>query len=156
MGRVVALVVSLLATGCSLFTSKPPPSPPPVRDVRHDEKELLRIEEDLHVAYLRHDTKYVGQVLSEDFLAIDANGNGYDRAKQLAELTDPTACEYITPFDMRVKVYGDAAVVTGRTKAKCHAEGTDLQVSTRWTDVFIRRDRKWRWVAAQFANLPTQ
>jgi ketosteroid isomerase-like protein len=148
-----ALVASLLATGCSLFnTSKPPPAA--VHDVRHDEKELIRIEEDLHVAYLRHDAKFVGQVLSDDFLAIDASGNGYDRAKQLAELNDPTDCEYITPFDMRVKVYGDAAVVTGRTKAKCRAEGTDVHVSTRWTDVFIRRERKWRWVAAQFANLP--
>jgi ketosteroid isomerase-like protein len=155
---VAMLLASSLATGCSFFTSnnsKPPPSTP-AHDPRRDEKELLRIEEDLHVAFMRHDTKYVGQVLSEDFLAIDANGNGYDRAKQLGEFNDPTVCEYITPYDMRVKVYGDAAVVTGRTKAKCRAEGADLHVSTRWTDVFIRRDKKWKWVAAQFANLPTQ
>src|SRR5579859_407403 len=154
---VGVLVTSSAAPGCSLFASnnsKPAPAAP-VHDARRDEKELLRIEEDLHVAFMRHDAKYVGQILSEDFLAIDANGNGYDRAKQVAELNDPTVCEYITPYDMRVKVYGDAAVVTGRTKAKCRAEGADVQVSTRWTDVFIRREKKWRWVSAQFANLPT-
>jgi ketosteroid isomerase-like protein len=143
----------LALAGCSLTASKPCPTPV-VHDPRHDEKELLRIEEDLHVAYLRHDAKYVAQLLSEDFLAIDANGNGYGRGKQLAELADPMVCEYVTPFDMRVRVYGDAAVVSGRTKAKCRADGTDVQVSTRWTDVFIRREHRWHWVAAQVANLP--
>src|SRR5262245_36263098 len=98
-------------TGCS-WTSKPC-AVQPVHDARHDERELLRIEEDLHAAYLRHDAKYVGQLLSDDFLAIDASGNGYGRTKQLADLSDPTVCEYITPFEMRVRVYGDSAVVTG-------------------------------------------
>jgi ketosteroid isomerase-like protein len=148
------LAWAVASAGCSWTSSKP--CAPVVHDARRDEKELLRIEEDLHVAYLRHDAKFVGQLLSEDFLAIDANGNGYGRAKQLAELDDPTVCEYVTPSDMRVRVYGDAAVVTGRTKAKCRADGTDVQVSTRWTDVFVRRDHRWRWVAAQVANLPAQ
>jgi hypothetical protein len=70
----------------------PPVPPPPVHDVRRDEKELIRLEEDLHVAYLKHDSRFVAQLLSDDFLAIDANGNGYDRAKHVAELADPTAC----------------------------------------------------------------
>jgi ketosteroid isomerase-like protein len=148
----LALFVPLvLACGC---VTPPKPCPSVTHDVRRDEKELIRIQEDLHVAYLRHDARFVAQLLSEDFLAIDANGNGYDRTKQLKDLSDPTVCEYITPFDMRVKVYGDAAVVTGRTKAKCRTEGADVQISTRWTDVFVRRDHKWRWVAAQFANIP--
>ena len=151
-----ALVGLLFApAGCSLTAAKP--CAPVVHDAHHDEKELVRIEEDLHVAYLRHDSKFVAQLLAEDFLAIDANGNGYGRAKQLSELVDPTVCEYITPFEMRVRLYGDAAVVTGRTKAKCRADGADVQVSTRWTDVFVRqRDHRWKWVAAQFANLPAQ
>jgi ketosteroid isomerase-like protein len=127
---------------------------PAAHDARRDEKDLIRMEEDLHVAYLRHDARFVGQLLSEDFLAIDANGNGYDRVKQLKDLSDPAVCEYITPFDMRVKIYGDTAVVSGRTKAKCRTEGTDVQISTRWTNVFVRRDHKWKWVAAQFANIP--
>ncbi len=151
--RILALVVPLFGlAGCMFNNSKP--CTQPFHDPRHDEKELVRIEEDLHVAYLRHDAKFVAQLLSEDFVAIDASGNGYGRTKQLAELSDPTDCEYVTPFDMKVRVYGDAAVVTGRTKAKCHADGADVQVSTRWTDVFVRRDHKWRWVAAQVANLP--
>jgi ketosteroid isomerase-like protein len=141
-----------VSTGCSLLSPKP--CAPAYHDARKDEKELLRIEEDLHVAYLRHDAKFVGQLLSEDFVAIDANGNGYGRAKQLAEVADPTVCEYVTPFDMKVRIYGDAAVVTGRTKAKCHADGADVQLSTRWTEIFVRRDHRWKWVAAQFANLP--
>jgi ketosteroid isomerase-like protein len=152
----LALVASVFTlAGCSLFNSSKP-CVQPYHDPHHDEKELVRIEEDLHVAYLRHDAKFVAQLLSEDFMAIDASGNGYGRNKQLAELNDPTVCEYITPFDMKVRVYGDAAVVTGRTKAKCHADGADVQVSTRWTDVFVRREHRWRWVGAQFANLPAQ
>ncbi len=143
------MVLPLALTGC-FFASK---QAPPAHDVRRDTKDLVRLEEDLHAAYLRRDAKFVGQVLSEDFLAIDAKGNSYDRPRQLAELTAPRVCEYITPYDVRVKVYGDAAVVMGRTKAKCRADGADVQASTRWTDVFVRRDRRWRWVAAQSANL---
>ncbi len=153
MVRLGALLVAWLALTSCTQPAKPVAAPP--HDPRRDEKDLLRLEEDRHVAYLRHDARLVAQILSDDFLAIDGNGNSYDRAKQLADLADPTVCEYVTPYDMRVKVYGDAAVVTGRTKAKCRAEGTDVQVSTRWTDVFVRRDHRWKWVAAQFANLPT-
>jgi ketosteroid isomerase-like protein len=152
IGAGILVACVLASSGCSLFERKP--CAPPVHDPRRDEKELLRIEEDLHVAYLRHDAKYVGQILADDFLAIDASGNHYGKAKRLAELSDPTDCEYVTPFDMKVRVYGDAAVLTGRTKAKCRADGADVQLSTRWTDVFIRRDHRWRWVAAQFSNLP--
>ena len=154
--RGIGALLVLLFTSMGCTTRKPPPlaPPPPVHDVRRDEKDLIRVEEDLHVAYLKHDARFVAQLLADDFLAIDSNGNGYDRAKHVAELADPTACEYVTPYDMKVKVYGDAAVVTGRTKAKCRADGTDVHVSTRWTDVFVRREHKWKWVAAQFANLP--
>jgi ketosteroid isomerase-like protein len=145
----VLVVCALASTGCFLSAKRAAP----VHDARRDARDLVRLEEDLHAAYLGHDAKFVAQVLSDDFLAIDPKGNSYDRNRQLAELTAPRVCEYITPYDLRVRVYGDAAVVTGRTRAKCRADGGDLEVSTRWTDVFVRRDSRWRWVSAQSAHL---
>jgi ketosteroid isomerase-like protein len=51
-----------------------------------------------------------------------------------------------------VRAYGDAAVVTGRTKVI--TGGADPgQIMLRFTDVFIRRAGQWRVVASHATRL---
>ena len=51
--------------------------------------------------------------------------------------------------DMRVFLYGNAAVVIGRWTAKGVEEGKPLDVVERFTDTFIRQNGQWRAVATQ-------
>lgn len=42
--------------------------------------------------------------------------------------------------DIQARIFGDAAVVTGRTRGAGNVRGADYDVTIRFTDVFIRRD----------------
>jgi ketosteroid isomerase-like protein len=49
--------------------------------------------------------------------------------------------------DIEVRLFGDAAVVTGRNHARGTQSGTPFDVRLRFTDVFLRRSGQWQAVA---------
>ena len=49
--------------------------------------------------------------------------------------------------DLKVNVFGDAAVVTGRLKRVREKQGKDVEDDWRFTKVYLRRDGTWRVVA---------
>jgi ketosteroid isomerase-like protein len=51
--------------------------------------------------------------------------------------------------DLNVRVFGDVAVVTGRSILARSYQGKRASVTQRFTDVFVRRDGRWRAVASQ-------
>ena len=51
--------------------------------------------------------------------------------------------------DIRVRLLGDAAIVTGRTRATGTYQGSAASVILRFTDVFVRVDTRWQVVASQ-------
>ena len=57
--------------------------------------------------------------------------------------------------DVSVRAYGDAAVVTGRTRAST-AANPPQSITLRFTDVFIRRDGRWLVVASQATQIPSR
>ena len=50
--------------------------------------------------------------------------------------------------DVKTRVFGDAAVVTGRTHGIGAFEGTGYEVVIRFTDTFMRRAGRWQAVAS--------
>jgi ketosteroid isomerase-like protein len=62
----------------------------------------------------------------------------------------------ITVDDVRVKVFGDAAVVTGRTHGRGESGKTPYDVVIRFTDTFVRREGQWQAVASHASLLPTR
>jgi ketosteroid isomerase-like protein len=54
--------------------------------------------------------------------------------------------------EFRVRVYGDAAVVTALTKAKGKFTGQDFSTQERATDVFIKRDGRWQCVISHLTR----
>jgi ketosteroid isomerase-like protein len=55
--------------------------------------------------------------------------------------------------EVTVMLFGDAAVVRGRTFAAGMVNGSPVTARIRFTDVFIRRDAKWRAVASHASPL---
>lgn len=49
--------------------------------------------------------------------------------------------------DLRIRVYGDAAVVTGRLQRRRSTGGTVVDDDWRFTKVYVRREGQWRVVA---------
>jgi hypothetical protein len=58
--------------------------------------------------------------------------------------------------DMKVRVYGTAAVATYSTPDKGKYKGKDIGGRYRWTDMFVRHGEKWQLVAGQGTPLPAK
>jgi len=49
--------------------------------------------------------------------------------------------------EMKVRVYGDAAVVTGRNTLKGKYQGMDINGQIRWTDTWVKHGGRWQCAA---------
>ena len=120
------------------------------------ERELKKVEEDWARAYLRRDAAILERILADEFISVGSNGQSHNKPQDIEELkADSATYEYSTPYDLEIRVYGNGAVVIGRTKEKGHYDsGRQFVNEYRWTDIFVKRQGRWQCIAAQVASIP--
>jgi hypothetical protein len=76
----------------------------------------------------------------------------------LAEVFDTHVhrIQQITIDGVEVRLFGEAAVVSGRTHALGEFAGQRYDVWIRFTDVFVRRSGQWQAVASHASVLTNQ
>jgi len=57
--------------------------------------------------------------------------------------------ESLVPDEIKVRVYGDTAIVTGRSTAKGKDQYGKMDEQRRCTRVLVRRDGRWQFVHFQ-------
>src|SRR5690349_15661654 len=79
------------------------------------EKQVASLSRQIYAALVAGDTAALDALLSDDWLAIDPFGEVSNKAQHAKGLKDGTV-DFISfdPSEVKVRVYGDAAVVTGR------------------------------------------
>src|SRR6516225_4740706 len=118
------------------------------------EDELLRIEEAFAEAIVRNDLESMGRLVADDWVVIDPNGEIVDRTR-FFEVIKSGALTHDTmeSEDLRVRVYGDSAVVTAVTRTKGKFMGQEFNTQERATDVFVKRDGRWRCVLTHLTRV---
>lgn len=116
-----------------------------------DVAELLRvIEERLATAWVIGDRSFIEQVLAEDWSVTDLTGRVLKRAEILEEAFGSKDRKIVSMRidDIRVRSFGDWAIVTGKTEAAGEYQGKVAEVTLRFTDVFAKRNGNWQAVAS--------
>jgi ketosteroid isomerase-like protein len=91
------------------------------------------------------DARWFEQQLSSDFVNSNPDGTLSDRAAFLRRMAGPSTVSKLQADDVRIRLFGDSALVHGRTRyLKPDGEPGD----GRYTDVWARIDGAWRCVAA--------
>ena len=117
-------------------------------------RELTRIEQQLATTYKKGDCAAWAAMLSPDWSVTHITGEVITRAQAMATCkSGNTPLASVEIDDLAVRVFGDAAVVTGRTTATT-AGTSPVTVRLRFTDVFVRRSGKWLVVASHATRLP--
>ena len=76
------------------------------------------------------------------------DGQTNSKADHLEEIrTEQYKVESMTLDDIKVRVFGDTAVVTYGVTEKSVDKGKDSSGHTVWTDIFIKRNGGWQIVA---------
>lgn len=120
------------------------------------EQELMQLERDWCNASLKNDIAWFTRVFSEDITLISPAGkNTKTQAIADAKAEKYTSCEL---DQMQVRLYGETAVVTGRTRiAGTDAKGKPItDTESLWTDTFVRRAGGWQCVATQSTPVAKQ
>jgi ketosteroid isomerase-like protein len=92
----------------------------------------------------------VAPMLADTFSNTDADGETYGKSQLLSNLKGGK-WEVNGISDVKVKVYGNAAVATGSWTGKgVDGDGTHMDRSERWTDTWVKTPRgNWQCVASQ-------
>jgi hypothetical protein len=111
------------------------------------EKELAALEQTLVKSALGGDRETYSAILAPDWTVTDVAGRVQTKTQVVEGLFSgepPMADGKID--DVRVRLFGETAVVTGRTTATAR---NGSQVTLRFTDVFVRQGERWLAVASQ-------
>jgi len=121
------------------------------------EEELLKLEEQFAEAILKNDSEAIGRFVTDDWIIIDADGGIIDKERFLGVINSGALThEMMESDDMRVRVYGDSAVVTALTRTKGKFMGQEFSTEERATDFFVRLDGQWQYVLTQLTRFTKQ
>ena len=133
-----------------------PAAAPSASPVPSDEQQLLAIEQEWSNAYLHGDAEYLARLFTDDFVFTSARAELNSKKDELREVRDRAV--HYTVFenhDMMVRVHGDTAVVTGRSRLKgtVSASGKLTETDAQFTSTFARIDGRWRALAAHVSQV---
>jgi len=131
----------------------------PTQKTHKTEAELRQLERDIGDANVRRDKAFFERIEADEFIFTDSAGGLTTKAEDVASLDKPAGefklVSYV-PDDMKVRVDGMTAVVTGRTTTKLQAKDREVINRSRFTDVFVKRDGRWQLVAGHSSRLREQ
>jgi ketosteroid isomerase-like protein len=114
------------------------------------EQELLKANQEYDTALLRGDTVALDQLYADEFVYTNPDGEIRNKAQQLAfTRSGDLKFESAQSSDVKVRVYGKTAVMTGRFNAKGTFKGENIDVRERYTAVWVKKNGRWQLVAEQ-------
>jgi len=119
------------------------------------ESEIRQLESRRIQAMVKADAEELNRVLADDLTYTHSSGQ-VDSKSQLIESLKSGERKYqmIEPQDVKVRLYGDAAIVTGRAKLKTVSKGQESSFQAQFTDVYAKKKGHWQMVAWQSSRLP--
>jgi ketosteroid isomerase-like protein len=119
------------------------------------EEELLKLENEFAEAIVRNDLEGIGRLVADDWIIIQPDGGIVDRARFFEVIKSGALThEMMESEDLRVRVYGDSAVVTAITRTKGKFMRQEFSTQERATDVFVKRNGRWRCVLTHLTRFP--
>ncbi len=109
---------------------------------------LIRLEDEWALAVQRGDTAALHLIIADDYIGTTASGSTQNKKDYLADFISGDRRTFsLTTEDLRVRVYGETAVLTHGGKAQGEYRGRRTSGALRWTHVLVRRGGRWQAVA---------
>ena len=149
---VLATALLLAVSAAGQKTGAPSGTPEEIKE------SLLQIEREIGRANLNCDYKYFSEIEAEEFIFTDPNGGVTTKKEDLAG--EKNCHKFDGTYDLndiRVSLYGNSVVVTGRvTITGKNKEGELVSRHSRFTDFFVWRDGRWQIVAGHSSQIKEQ
>ena len=140
MRRALAFLVLALTMSCQMKSNEV-------------EQVLLKWEKDFAKAVVSNDAEAIGKFLADDWVIIDPDGGIIDRARFLGVIKSGMLThDLMESEDVKVRSYGNCAVLSALTKTKAKFAGQEIVTQERATYIFVKRDGRWQCVFSQLTT----
>ena len=146
--RQILIVAALVILNCSFTPAQT--TPEKANENGETEQVILQLESEGRKATLENDIKANDRLLADNWLNINPDGSITTKAKLLELLKDGSfKIMSIDNDEVMIRVYGDAAVVNGRSTTKRAGQGSEVIArQVRFTRVYAKSKGQWRVVSA--------
>jgi len=156
----------LFALGMMLSSSSPwaqthhpkkaPQPSAPQGAVRADDAALVDLEKQFFAAIREKDVDKLNGILADDFAYVVPGQPEMTRAQFLKHVRGlPDTIEWLGANEMRIRILGDVAVVTGVRNTKMRNDsGTLVSSDSAFADIFKKNGEEWELVLVHAMDLP--
>ena len=103
-------------------------------------------------SYKQRSIDILSSLLAEDFVITIEDGNIYSKAGYISHSADNSVhVEVAELSDLKVRMHGDTAVVTGAYHERGESSGKSYEYHDRLTDVWMKTGGKWQVVASHYS-----
>jgi len=120
------------------------------------DKEIRDLEAQRFQAMEKGDVETLDRIISDDLIYTHANGLRQSKFDVIGVLgSSDMKYESITPYDVRVRIYNDTAIVAGRAAIRIKAHGERESFEICYLDVYVKQEGRWQMVAWQSSRIAT-
>jgi len=113
---------------------------------------IRKLEEKWTESYKQRRIDILSSLLAEDFVITVEDGHTYSKAGYISHTADSSVrVEVAEISDLKVRIHGNTAVVTGSYHEKGESNGKHYEYRDRLTDVWMKADGGWKVVASHYS-----
>lgn len=118
------------------------------------EEELITVAHAWDRAMVANDTEAIAAYMADDWTIIGPDGSVGDKASFLELVrSGKLTHDVMESHDIKVRVYGETAVVTARGISGGKYEGESFYLRERASCVFVRQESRWRCVLTHLSQI---
>jgi ketosteroid isomerase-like protein len=103
-------------------------------------------------SYRQRKVDILSTLLAEDFIITIEDGSTYGKTGYISHSAEPSVhVEIADMADLKVRLHGSTAVVTGSYHEKGESKGKGYEYHDRFTDVWMKNGGRWQVVASHYS-----
>jgi ketosteroid isomerase-like protein len=111
---------------------------------------IIQMEKDWVQAALKKDAGAMDRIIADDWVGIAFDGTTLTKSAVLNDLKSGTTVSHAIELGpLKVRVYGDTAIVNGSSTETSTWQGKDTSGHYMLVDVFVNRNGRWQVVSSQ-------
>ena len=125
-----------------------------IRDQRSIVEQVIRkLDNERIQAQIHADAAALKRIYADDFIGVGPSGTVRTKPQVISDFTSgDLRFQSITTDGVRVRVYENAAVETGRSTMNGQDKGKAVPHDTRFTRVWVKQQGRWRLVANHYSS----
>jgi uncharacterized protein (TIGR02246 family) len=121
------------------------------------EQTIRRLDDERIQAQIHADAATLDRIYADDFIGVGPSGTVRTKPQVLSDFTSgELKFQSITTDEVRIRIYGNTALETGRSTMIGEDKGKAVPRDNRFTRVWVKQHGRWRLVANHYSLLITR